>query len=179
MSQSANSHAVPRALSRLLESHGDRLYAALARLTLSKDAGAELFQELFLRLARSHGLASANDPAAYAFRAAINLAMEWRRQRRRDLVPLSEAIEVVSDDPSPLQQAVYGEEHERLLNAASELGESAHRVFVLRFIEQQSYEEIARQMETTPHRARGLAHAALMELRKRLSCQTKTNIGNY
>lgn len=51
------------------------------RLTLRRDVAAELLQELFVRLGTSE-IENARDPTAYAWRAAINLAMEWRRRRR-------------------------------------------------------------------------------------------------
>jgi RNA polymerase sigma-70 factor (ECF subfamily) len=160
-----------QALNRLLDAQGDRLYATLARLTLRADVAAELFQDLFVRLGRNNAFAEANDPTAYAFRSVINLAMEWRRKGRTGVkpVPLAAAMEIVSVEPSPLQRLVLSEQYERLLDALSELGESGQRIFVMRFIEQQSYEAIAREIQTTPHRARGLCHAAVRQLRGKLA----------
>jgi RNA polymerase sigma factor (sigma-70 family) len=157
-------------LDRLLDSHGDRLFATLARLTLRKDAATELLGELFLRLAASIGFSQAEDPAAYAFRTAINLAMEWRRGRKRDAgrASLDAAGEIVCAQPSPLVRLVQSEQYEQLLDAISELNESAQRLFVWRFIEQQSYTQIAGELKTTPHRARGLCHAAVQQLRQKV-----------
>jgi len=171
MSEPENSRAMRQALRRLLDTHGERLHATLARLTLRGEVASELFQELFIRLDGNHAFAKADDPTAYAFRAAINLAMEWRRKRRADVATssLTDAATLISSDPSPLQRIESAEQYERLLNALSELSESAQRLFVLRFIEEQSYEVIARQLGTTPHRARGLCHAAVRQLRKKLS----------
>jgi RNA polymerase sigma-70 factor (ECF subfamily) len=177
MSEPPISHTARQALSRLLDAQGDRLYATLARLTLRTEAATELFQELFLRLGRNPAFAKANDPTAYAFRSAINLAMEWRRKRRIEITtaPLLSATEIVSAEPSPLQRMIQSEQHEQLLNALSELGESDQRLFVLRFIEQQSYELIAKEFETTPHRARGLCHAAVRRLRQKMSARVLPN----
>src|SRR4051812_22018822 len=94
-----NSHN-RRALNLLLETHGPRLYATLARLTLRREVAGDLLQELFLRLGQSKGFPLAGDPAGYAFRTAINLAMEWRRGRRRESgVPLPD---VPAGEPTPL-----------------------------------------------------------------------------
>jgi len=170
MPEPANPDAVRLALSRLADAQGDRLYATLSRLTLRGETAGELLQELFLRLGRTAGFVAADDPGAYAFRAAINLAMEWRRKRKAaaPMVSLAEAMEIESGGTSPLRRMVVLEEHERLLNALSEMSETDQRLFVLRFIEEQSYEVIAKEIGTTPHRARGLCHAAMRRLRDRV-----------
>jgi RNA polymerase sigma-70 factor, ECF subfamily len=170
MPEPANPDAVRLALSRLADAQGERLYATLSRLTLRGEVAGELLQELFLRLGRSGRFAAAGDPSAYAFRTAINLAMEWRRNRKAaaPMVSLAEATEIESGETSPLRRMVVSEEHERLLNALSEMSESDQRLFVLRFIDEQSYEVIAKEMGTTPHRARGLCHAAMRRLRDRV-----------
>jgi RNA polymerase sigma-70 factor (ECF subfamily) len=176
MAKPANPEAVWQALRRLLDAQGDGLYGMLARLTLRREAAGELLQELFLRLGKSEGFARAEDQGAYAFRAAINLAMEWRRKRRGDgaTVDLALAGEVETEEKSPLQRMVAREQFEQLLNALSELSEGDQRLFVLRFFEERSYEEIARELETTAHRARGLCHAAVRRLRERAVLKEKS-----
>ena len=72
----------------LLESSGESLHRLLGRLTLEEHATGDLLQELFIRLGGSNGFEGARDPAAYARRAAINLAFEWRRKHKNQLQPL-------------------------------------------------------------------------------------------
>ena len=96
-----NSERRRRALNDLLDAHGERLYATLFRLTLRRDVASELLQELFVRLGSSAGFDQADDGVAYAWRAAINLAMEWRRRRRTQGV-VADAMEIESTEPSPL-----------------------------------------------------------------------------
>src|SRR5690348_143138 len=84
-------------LAELLDAHGQDLHALLLRITLRRDVAAELFQELFARLASSDGFRTANDGAAFACRAAINLAHDWRRIQRRARV----TVELPDEIPNP------------------------------------------------------------------------------
>src|SRR5688572_20717684 len=157
----------------LLDEQGERLYATLARLTLRHDVAADLLQELFLRLSQSSTFAAADDPAAYARRTAINLAMEWRRReraRQRVQGPVcNDAIRESSGTMSPLERLVRAEEYAQVLDGLSKLSELARACFVLRLIERQPYEQIARQLGKNAHQVRGLCHAALRQLRDKLN----------
>lgn len=155
-------------LTSLLDAHGPRLYATLLRLCLRPEAARELLQELFLRLARSTGFFQARDPAAYAFRTAINLAMEWRRSRRESL-QLDETALPPTAEPTPLARLIHAEDVERLLDALGSLSDPAREAFVLRLIEGFEYHEIAIRLGKTPHQARGLCHSAVRQLRDLLS----------
>ena len=159
-----------RRLDSLLDEQGTRLYAILARLAARGEVAAELLQELFVRLGQSAGFAAALDPTAYACRAAINLAMEWRRGRdaatpATDRSALAEVACKGSTRSSPLERLVRAEEAARILDALGEVPELPRTCFVLRMIEQRSYAEIAEQMSKTPHQVRGLCHAAVRQLR--------------
>jgi RNA polymerase sigma-70 factor (ECF subfamily) len=130
---------------------------------------ADLLQELFLRLGQSSGFDQADDPAAYAWRAAINLAMEWRRHRQHD--PLIAAasvseVDVALTEPSPLERMARTEQFEQLLDGVNDLSELSREVFLLRFIEEQSYGQIAGRLGKTPHQVRGICHAAVRQLRQ-------------
>ena len=67
----------------LVDSHGHRLYSLLAKLTANRDAADELLQDLFVRILKTTGVADAPNAEAYLFRAAINLAFDWRKRARR------------------------------------------------------------------------------------------------
>lgn len=98
---------------RLLETAGPDLYAVLVRLTLREDVAEELMQELFIKLHKSDGYASASDPAAYAWRAAVHLALNWRRARKRRDRVTSLAQEPAAAERSPLARLVEAEQLER------------------------------------------------------------------
>ena len=70
-------------LLELLDRSGAELYALVTRLTLREDIAEELMQDLFIKLKNSRGAARVANLDAYARRAAINLAFDWRRARPR------------------------------------------------------------------------------------------------
>ena len=74
---------VAKQLVDLLDSCGTRLHALLAKFTARRDVADELLQDLFVRILRTSGIVEAPNPEAYLFRAAINLAFDWRKRTRR------------------------------------------------------------------------------------------------
>ena len=152
----------------LLDEHGGRLFALLYRLTLRSDVAEDLLQELFCRLSQSNGFQRAENPAAFAYRTATNLAFDWRRQRKRN--PAANRIndEFVAPEGSPLSDLVRREDLERTLNALGELPATGREILVLRYLQQQSYESIATQLGKTTHQVRAIAFKAIKRLRQLL-----------
>jgi len=158
-------------LLELLETSGARLHALLTRLTLREDVAEELMQELFLKLNGAKDPGGIDCWYAYARRTAINLAFDWRRrQKTRRTCPLDELPERASDDGEPLGRLIQSEELEEVLAAIHRLAGASREAFVMRYIEQNSYEEIADQLGRTVHQAHGLCHKAMSALRGMLGC---------
>ncbi len=151
----------------ILGNHGPALHALLLRLTLREDAADDLLQELFVRLAGAHGFRSATDPAAYVKRTAINLALDWRRARKRAPADAEDA-ETVASTSSPLDGLIDREDVERILDASAALSELSRQALVMRYVQQESFDAVGAALGRTPHQARGLCHAAVVELRARL-----------
>ena len=153
----------------LLDVSGVRLHALVARLTLCEDVVGDLMQELFIRLSNSSGFDKANDPFAYAYRAAINLALEWRRKGKVKVESLNEDCLATENAPSALAEMVRAEELEQVLDAMPQLGESAREVIVMRYIEQESYKAIGRHLGKKPQHMRSVSSKALARLRELLT----------
>jgi len=160
-------------LLELLDRSGASLYTLLTRLTLREDIAEELMQELFIKLSNSRGFRKCTSRDAYARKAAINLAFDWRRKLRQKLQFPSEVCELVSNDASPLSKLIQTEELEEILDAIGRLNRLWRQALVMRYIQQQSYDDIAEQMEKTPHHARALCSKALNRLRDVLGANQK------
>ncbi|MFC1634673.1 RNA polymerase sigma factor [Planctomycetota bacterium] len=154
---------------RLLDTSGPRLHRLLGRLTRREDVIGDLLQELFIRLWNSKTFDKANDPLAYAFRTAINLAFEWRRRQSIVCQSLEENCPAAQDNPSALGKMIQAEELEQVLDATSRLSDLARDVVVMRYIEQDSYEEIAERLGKKPQHLRSVCAKAMAQLREVLT----------
>ena len=158
-------------LLELLDRSGGRLLALLTRLTLREDVAEELMQELFIKLSTASHRARIDCWEAYACRTAIHLAFDWRRRRRkRQTWPLEDVREPVSPARGPLGDVVQKEAFEQVLVAVERLNGTSREAFVMRYIQQDSYETIAEQLGKTPHQIRALCFRALNRLRDTLGC---------
>jgi len=155
-------------LLELLDKSGASLYTLLTRLTLREETAEELMQELFIKLSNSRGFEKSTNRDAYARKAAINLAFDWRRKFRQKLNFSPVVCEPVSKESSPLSKLIHTEELEEMLDAIGRLNRSWRQVIVMRYIQQQSYDDIAEQMEKTPHHVRAICSKALNRLRNSL-----------
>jgi RNA polymerase sigma-70 factor (ECF subfamily) len=154
-----------------LEAHAPAVHALLLRLTLRRDVADELLQDLFVRAASR--AAGVDNPGAYLRRAAVNLAMDWRRTRGRQRVAAAAELPDVPDErarTSPAQAVENAETVARILDAAARLGEPSRAAFALRFVQGESYDAIGAAIGgRTAHQARGLCHAAVTEIRRKLA----------
>lgn len=153
-------------LLELLDKSGAKLFALLTRLTLREDIAEELMQELFIKLSHSRGLAKAVSREAYARRAAINLAFDWRRSRRRAALRLEHVRREDSNDESPLAKMIHSEELRETLDALGQLKKASREALVMRYIQQESYDNIAEQMGKTSHQVRAMCSRAVHHLRR-------------
>ncbi len=152
-------------LLEFLEESGAYLHTLLMRLTLREDVSEDLMQELFIKLSCKRGLDSVANMRAYAQKAAINLAFDWRRKNRQDTVKIAGFDKPVSKEVSPLRKLIQDEELEEVLDVIGRLKGAGRQVIVMRYIQQQSYDLIAGQLGNTPHQARALCHKALSQIR--------------
>jgi RNA polymerase sigma-70 factor (ECF subfamily) len=148
-----------------LERSGPGLYALLTRMTLSEDVAEDLMQELFIKLSKSNRLDKAENPKAYARRCAINLAFDWRQRMQSRALPLNEVREPASNQLSPAEELVGRERLQEVLAAIARLSGLSREAFVLHHIEQNSYEQIAEELDKQPHQARALCFKAMTRLR--------------
>jgi len=160
-------------LLELLDKSGADLYALLTKLTLREDIAEELMQELFIKLNNSTGSGKVANWNAYARRSAINLAFDWRRAQKQKVLPLEQVSEPASNDDSPLGKLVHSEEMQQTLDAIGRLKKSSREVLVMRYLQQESYDNIAKQLGKTSHQVRALSSRAIRNLRGVLSNEHK------
>ena len=162
----------------LLDQFGPGLHALLTRLTLREEVAEELMQELFLKLHGAKDQGRIECWYAYARRTAINLAFDWRRRQAiRRTCSLDALSERASETDGPLGRLIASEELEQVLGAVGRLHGASREVFVMRYIQQSSYEEIAEQIGKTVHQVRALCFRAMSTLRAGLGCVSSPTDG--
>jgi RNA polymerase sigma-70 factor (ECF subfamily) len=137
----------------LVQSHQQRIYRVLLGMVRDPDAAQTLTQECFLKAyqkrASFRGEASVG---TWLVKIAVNLARDHRRSRLTEFWHrLSSSSEEVADlaqrlpDPhaSPERVLVGREEAAGVWSAVERLSPQQRAVFVLRFVEEMSLEEIA------------------------------------
>lgn len=150
-------------LLELLDRSGAKLHALLTKLTLRQDIAEELMQELFIKLSTaSDKISNLN---AYAYRAAINLAFDYRRKNKQIPVPIEEIYEPAANDCPVLDRLVQNEQIQEVLCAIGQLNNAAREAFVMRYIQEESYEYISEQLGKEPHQVRALCSKAMGNLR--------------
>ncbi len=155
-------------LTELLHAAGPRLHALLVRLTLREDVAEDLLQALFLKLSASAAFAGAHRPEAYALQAAVRLAFDWRRDRRRRPPAVALSDELPAGDCSPAARLIRTEQLDAVLDAIGQLHGSSRDAFVLCHIEQLPADLAAELLGKTPHQVRALCQKALQRLRRKL-----------
>jgi len=144
--------------STLLETyllHRDALKRFLvARLGAEAEA-EDLVQELYFRLDRATIVADVENPVAYLYKMAFNLARDHRRERQRSHVRDGQWIEsrrvMVGNEPiadqAPADIAYEAKEDlARIMAALEDLSPQCRRVFLLHKFEGLSHSEIAAQV---------------------------------
>jgi RNA polymerase sigma-70 factor (ECF subfamily) len=137
----------------LVQLHQQRIYRVLLGMVRDRDTAQTLTQECFLRAyqkrASFRGEASVG---AWLLKIAVNLARDHRRSRLREFWRrwFSSCEEVAAlgrklSDPHPSQEQVLlgREEVAGVWAAVEKLSPQQRAVFILRFVEEMSLEEIA------------------------------------
>ncbi len=135
-------------VSELFEQYREPLIRYLASLLSDYQDAEDIAQETYARLLKTSRLDRSGSRArSYLFSVATNLAYDRFRQRKvRGDESAAEAEELASTDPSPERIVAFGEGLEILKLTVGEMKPRCRRVFVLRAIEELSYEEIAERL---------------------------------
>ena len=133
--------------------HQQRLFRVLLAITHDEDAAQTLTQECFLKAYRSRGSFRGEAPlGAWLLRIAVNLGRDHLRDRRASFwkklfaggAEPVEIEQVASDPAAGAERSLLAREQlDAVWQAAQFLSPQQRTVFVLRFVEEMSLEEIA------------------------------------
>jgi RNA polymerase sigma-70 factor, ECF subfamily len=158
----------PARFAELYENNFERVYAYVVRRVgdraETEDVTSEVFHHALANLRRFEWRGVPF--AAWLFRIAANLISDrWRRKSREDVADDVEQIEAAA------AKGVEFEEVERratLFRLVDSLPVEQRRVVVLRFVEEKSIKEVAREISKTEGAVKQLQFRALTSLRARM-----------
>jgi RNA polymerase sigma-70 factor, ECF subfamily len=157
----------PARFAELYELHFERVYAYVVRRVQdraeSEDLTAEVFHQALANLKRFEwrGIPF----AAWLFRIAANLISDRWQHSRREIVDDSTVIGSAQVGPAEIEAV---EKRATLFRLVETLPPEQRRVVVLRFAEQKSIKQVAREIRKTEGAVKQLQFRALTNLRARL-----------
>lgn len=132
----------------LYRAHHERIVRLCRLLLKDSHEAEEAAQEVFVRLVRSGKAQDLNMAwAAWLTRVAVNICRDRRRSRwwrwwREEAVEINK-LQLPTREPNPEERTVSREERERIWQFFRALSSRQQEVFVLRYVEEWSGEEVA------------------------------------
>lgn len=155
----------------LVRRHQQSLYRYALGMVGSPDAAADLVQESLVR--GFTRLDTCQDPGrfgAWVFRILRNRCLDYLKDRRRQTVPLDIDSPFESQDEDPESALERSELMRSVSQALASLPEAQREAFVMKHVEDLSYEEMAERAEVSVSalkmrvmRAREALHGMLAE----------------
>jgi RNA polymerase sigma-70 factor (ECF subfamily) len=157
----------PSRFAELYENNFERVYAFVARRvrnrTEAQDLTADVFHQALANLGRFQWRGAPF--ATWLLRIAANAVTDRTRRnaKRREHLAFDDPSGIAS--PSGLEEV---EEHAKLFRLIHGLPRDQRRVILLRFVEEKSIREIARELRRTEGAVKQLQFRALKNLRARM-----------
>jgi RNA polymerase sigma-70 factor (ECF subfamily) len=158
----------PARFAELYECNFERVYAYVVKRVGDRAETEDLTSEVFHHaLAKLGSFEWRGVPfAAWLFRIAANLiADRWQRKGREELIEDPDQIAAAADDGKDFEEV---ERRATLFRLVETLPAEQQRVVVLRFVEEKSIKEVAREIRKTEGAVKQLQFRALTSLRARM-----------
>ena len=161
----------------IIEQHGKLVWNTAYRLLGNHADAADCFQDTFVAALQLTRREPVRNLPALLSRLATTRAIDRLRhesRRNRDLDGHSRRQQAPAGNPGPAQQAYAGELAEKLRIALAQLPPREAKTFCLRYLNDMSYREIAKELNTSSGAAGVLLHRARAKLRSHLGTRSAT-----
>lgn len=154
------------AMRQIVERHQERVYRLIYRMVGNVDVAQDLTQETFLKaLQKLDGLHQGQALHRWLSQVATNLVRDLWRTRKEHVEFDESTLNLVSPFPHPGRDAESRQTGERIQAALMELPLTYREAFLLRYVEEMSYEEIGETLDLGLSAAKVRVHRARKMLR--------------
>lgn len=163
------SQSDPEAMRQIVERHQSRIYRLAYRLVGDVDVAEDIAQETFLRALENLG--SLNDGRAlsqWLTQITTNLVRDRWKTRKKTVCLEEDDPNLPRSGGNPAQDAEIQEMKVRIQTALMELPHAYREVFLLKYVEEISYEEISDLLKISVSAAKVQAFRACRMLRNLL-----------
>jgi RNA polymerase sigma factor (sigma-70 family) len=150
-----------------LGSYRNGIHAHLRRKGFGAEEADDLTQETLIRAYLHLAGFRGTSMAAWLYRIASNVAVDYLRKQRLAHLPLECAAQAPSADEDALARVERDERRAQVRALIAQLPECHQRILRLRYFEDLSLAEIAGEMDCTPMAAKLRVFRAMTALRKR------------
>ena len=161
---------------RIIEKHGPAVWQTAFRLLGNHSDAADCFQETFVCALEFSRRQRIRNFSALLIRLATVRAIDQLRKRFRrsdSNVASADWVAVPSTNPGPFEMAQQQELIGRLRETLTELPPAEAQVFCMRYLNNMSYRQIAKELGIKTNAAGVLLHRARAKLRKSFEVSTK------
>lgn len=161
----------------LVQRHQAILYRHALGMLGSPDAAADVTQDCLIRAYTR--LASCNDPArfgAWAFRILRNACLDYLKDRRRATVPIDDDALLGSPEGGPEVSLEQAEVRQTVFRALDTLPEAQREAFLLKHVEDLSYEEMTERLGASISALKMRVKRAREALQERLAPQRQPDL---
>jgi RNA polymerase sigma-70 factor (ECF subfamily) len=140
------------AFNEIVLRYQEKVYWVVRRFLTDHDDADDVVQDVFIKASRSlTGFRGESSLYTWLYRIAVNLSLNAIRQKRvAEFFRLEDVDEMSHPDEESPHGRLEEDEQRRMIEAAVQaLPPRQRTVFVLRYYEEMSYDEIAEVMETT------------------------------
>jgi RNA polymerase sigma factor (sigma-70 family) len=158
-------------IERLFARHRAALQAFFYRRVRAKDDAADLVQEVYLRMLRVKDADAIKNPEGYLFTVASNLVFEQSVLTRRQSIDFDRATDPADAvGPAGFEEAFdMATRVTRLREVLAQLPPKCQAAVHMKYQHGLKYEEIAQQLEISPHMVQKYLGLALAHCRRRMS----------
>ena len=153
---------------KLIERYERRVYNFSLRMSCNREDAMDLMQEIFLSVYRNLPSYRAEAPfAAWLFRIASHRCVDfYRRRKPAEPLPVEEyGIEDTSKEANPVGLLLRQEANQNLLALMDQLSLEQRLVVELKFLQEQTFEEMSRSLGVSANTLKSRLYGALRKMK--------------